>query len=305
MFEGTTAEATGTLPDPEDLFDEGMEEWWAGRRPQACGAFRRVLTLDPEHADAHNHLGVVCLEEGRLEAAEAHFEAAIKGGARKLRKDGEEVRWGDFENRPYLRGIANLALVRRRQGRYADAIELHQRLLRLDPDDGIRASFFLGEEWHRLGDLDRSIAAYLRDVPGPDQLFGLALALFARGDREAAALKLLAGIATNPHVAAMLLEEVWEEPHEGSLPQSEPDWASAYLEDAGDLWATTSGALDFLRFWWSAGPVRLWRTQLDEARTARSRARARTERDRAAETAARLTSEGYLRELIALMKRAS
>jgi tetratricopeptide (TPR) repeat protein len=63
----------------EDIFDEGMEYWWAGDRRLAAKAFRRALELDPEHADAHNHLGIVDWGARRLKAAERHFRAAISG----------------------------------------------------------------------------------------------------------------------------------------------------------------------------------------------------------------------------------
>lgn len=54
----------------DDTFDEGMEHWWAGDRRRAVKSFRRALELDPQHADVHNHLGIVSLEARKLNAAE-------------------------------------------------------------------------------------------------------------------------------------------------------------------------------------------------------------------------------------------
>jgi Flp pilus assembly protein TadD len=42
----------------EELFDQGMEHWWAGDRRRALPVFRKVLQRDVQHADAHNHLGI-------------------------------------------------------------------------------------------------------------------------------------------------------------------------------------------------------------------------------------------------------
>ena len=72
----------------ESAFEDGMELWWAGEKKKAARRFRDALKLDPGHADAHNHLGIVDLEAGRLDAAARHFEAAIRGGERELLRDG-------------------------------------------------------------------------------------------------------------------------------------------------------------------------------------------------------------------------
>jgi len=78
----------------DDVFDEGMEQYWAGDRRGAIKSFRRALELDPSHADAHNHLGIVSLEARKLKEAERHFRAAIDGGQRHLERSGAEVHWG-------------------------------------------------------------------------------------------------------------------------------------------------------------------------------------------------------------------
>lgn len=46
-----------------------------GRLDEARGAFERVLTLDPAHADARFWLGVVQLHEGDVAAARSQFQA--------------------------------------------------------------------------------------------------------------------------------------------------------------------------------------------------------------------------------------
>jgi hypothetical protein len=76
------------------VFDEGIERWWAvGRRSAKRPA------LAPQHPDAHNHLGIVNLEATQLEAAEHHFRAAIDGGQRKLKRDGDSGWWSSHRQR--------------------------------------------------------------------------------------------------------------------------------------------------------------------------------------------------------------
>src|SRR5436309_15749103 len=52
-----------------------MEE---GRSADAETAFRKVLELDPDHANAHNNLGDLLQREGKLEAAADEFRRAIE-----------------------------------------------------------------------------------------------------------------------------------------------------------------------------------------------------------------------------------
>ena len=105
------SEDTISNEEADDIFDEGMEHWWAGDRRTACRFFRRALKIDSEHADAHNHLGIDMMDKGRLEEAEKRYEAAIEGGQRHLVRDHGLVEWGHLENRPYLRALGNLALL--------------------------------------------------------------------------------------------------------------------------------------------------------------------------------------------------
>src|SRR4051812_5592747 len=48
-FDMTTL-APAQLDSADDLFEEGMERWWAGDRRGALKVFRRVLEIDPRHA---------------------------------------------------------------------------------------------------------------------------------------------------------------------------------------------------------------------------------------------------------------
>ena len=253
------------IDEANDLFHEGMEHWWVGDVTLACRLYRKAVKLDPSHGDALTHLGIAAYERGRLKQAEALYRAAIEAEEPKLERDGDEVHWGFIENRPYLRALGNLALCHRRRRHWEDALEIHLRMLRLNPNDnqGVRA--LVGEELHRVGRLEEAIAAHERAQEFPACNFGLALALLAAGRATDAALPLLRGMVANRYVAPMLLGEPWgrlECSHMTSL--AEPEEANAYVEDVGDLWRNTDSSAGFLRSWWAAAPVRAWRQRLDE-----------------------------------------
>jgi tetratricopeptide (TPR) repeat protein len=251
----------------DDVFDQGMEHWWAGDRRQAVKLFQRALKLDPRHADAHNHLGIVALDMRKLKAAELHFRAAADGGQRHLERDGENVPWGFMENRPYLRALANLALVLREQRNWAEALTLHQQLLRLNPDDHQGVRWLIGVEYLRVGDNDGAIDAFHKCLDEEvGCAFGLALArLRASGPSADIGEPLLTGFAANRYVAPMLLGEAWErlDAFHGTN-MAEPEWAHDVVTAQAAYWHAVPRGAALLRFWWAAPPVETWRRKLDK-----------------------------------------
>jgi hypothetical protein len=251
----------------DDTFDGGMEHWWAGDRRRAVKSFRRAIELDPQHADAHNHLGIVSLEARKLKAAEQHFRAAIDGGQRHLERDGAKVDWGFIENRPYLRGLANLALVLAEQKKWAEALAIHKHMLKLNPNDNQGVRWLIGVECLLVGDNDCAIDAFQKCLPEEvGCAFGLALAkLRARGPSADVGEALLVGFAANRYVAPMLLGETWErlDAFHGTN-MAEPEWAHDVIAAQADLWQAVPRGAELLRFWWAAPPVATWRRKLDE-----------------------------------------
>ncbi len=250
-----TSAETGTA---DDVFDEGMEYWWAGDRRSALKFFRRALKLDPRHADAHNHLGIVSLETRKLTAAVKHFRAAVDAGQRQLERDGAEVPWGIIENRSYLRALGNLALALAAQRKWAEALALHRQLLKLNPDDNQGVRYLIGPEYLRVGDNDSAIEAFAACAHEEvGCAFGLALAkLRARGPSAEIGEALLTGFAANRYVAPMLLGEEWErlDAYHGTN-MAEPEWAGDVVTAQADLWHAVPRGAEQLRFWWAALPV--------------------------------------------------
>jgi len=292
----------------DDVFDEGMEQYWAGDRRGAIKSFRRALELDPSHADAHNHLGIVSLEARKLKEAERHFRAAIDGGQRHLERSGAEVHWGFIENRPYLRGLGNLALVLVEQKKWAEALAIHKQMLKLNPNDNQGVRWMIGVESLRVGDDDGAIDAFRKCR---DQevgcAFGLALALLrARGPSADIGEALLSGFAANRYVAPMLLGEAWERLNAfHGTNMAEPEWASDVVTAQADLWHAVPRGAEVLRFWWAAPPVAAWRRSLDEIMVRLRVLAPSDERSAAVSEWTLLRSDDQIRELVRTVRAAS
>ena len=285
----------------DEAFDQGMEHWWDGNRRGAVKFFRRALKLDPQHADAHNHLGIVNLDARKLKAAEQRFRAAIDGGQHHLERDGLEVHWGFIENRPYLRGLANLALVLVEQKKWAEALTVHEEMLKLNPNDNQGVRWMIGNDYLRVGDNEGAIKAFeqclLEEV---GCAFGLALAkLHAHGPSADVGHALVTGFAGNRYVTPMLLGESWErlDAFHGTN-MAEPEWAHDIIVAQADLWHAVPRGADVLRFWWTAPPVANYRRKLDDTMVRLKDLSAPNERSAVVSEWHELRSEETIRELV-------
>jgi len=292
----------------DETFDEGMELWWAGDRRGAAKSFRRALEVDPRHADAHNHLGIISLEARKLKAAEQHFRAAIDGGQRHLERNGTAVRWDRIENRPYLRGLANLALVLAEQKKWTEALTIHRRMLKLNPNDDQGVRYLIGIECLHAGDGEGAIDAF-RNCASDEVgcAFGLALAkLRVHGPSAEIGEALLTGFAANRYVAPILLGESWArlDGFHGTN-MAEPEWAQDVVDAQAEIWhAIPEGAYQ-LRFWWMAPPVASWRRKLDAIMVSLKDLPASNERSAVVSDWRSLRSAETVRDLVRAVRRLS
>lgn len=299
---------SGATRAAADVFDEGMEHWWAGDRKAAAKLFRRALAIDSRHADAHNHLGIVSLEARKLKAAEQHFRAAIDGSQRHLERDGAKVPWGFLENRPYLRAMGNLALVFLEQRKWEDALSVHSQMLELNPNDNQGVRYLIGPEYLRVGDTASAIKVFescLYEEPGC--AFGLALAkIRALGPSAEIGEALVIGFAANRYVTPMLLGETWErlDAFHGTN-MAEPEWADDVVVAQADLWHAVARGAELLRFWWKAPSIVRWRNRLDEIMIRLKDLPPSPERSAVVSEWSALRSEDTIRDLVRTVRRVS
>lgn len=129
-----------------DKFDLGCEYLDVGDLKKARQIFNSILKECPYFIDALNHLAAVEWDGGNLAAAENHYSKAYEIGHSVLPGDFRgKLPWGWIDNRPFLRSLHGLALVKLRRGDARAARDLLLRLIKLDPDDRLGARMILDD----------------------------------------------------------------------------------------------------------------------------------------------------------------
>jgi hypothetical protein len=145
------------LADPVwEGFQEAVRLQVAGRLAEAEAAWRRVLTLAPDAAEAHTNLGTVLKSLDRVdEAAAAHREAVRR-------------------NPGFAQGWFNLGVVEAWRRRWSEAEAAFRRTLALEPQHHM-AELQLAYVLLLTGRFDEGWAAYeaRREIPGRVDRLGL------------------------------------------------------------------------------------------------------------------------------------
>jgi len=243
----------------DDLMDEfhtGCESYEEGNLDEAERIFRAVLAQMPDHLDAIHHLALVLSERGLLTEACDLWEQTSRIGHKAFPQDfklgRDHLEWGWLENRPFLRCLHGLALVRYDDGQIGEALRLFQELLTLNPNDnqGVRA--IAVEALFKLGIFEDALEItkqYPDDVM-PETLYGRALALFKLGQRQEASVALLEAIQYLPLVAKELLKVKHRLPKTAmpdAVTMGGADEAYYYWEHCGQFWEEDTEALEWLR----------------------------------------------------------
>src|SRR4051794_38949884 len=70
--------ATSDTPLPDAALREAAAHHASGRLAQADEAYRRLLVVEPENGELLHRLGVLAAQQGRVEEARRHLEAAVR-----------------------------------------------------------------------------------------------------------------------------------------------------------------------------------------------------------------------------------
>ncbi|HEX4143075.1 MAG TPA: sulfotransferase [Pirellulales bacterium] len=209
----TTASQPPDLPAGIDLlFELALHERRAGRLEEAAAAYRRVLAIRPNLAEAHVNLGNVLTEQRKLDDAAAQYKSAIalnpnlfqacNNLGNILREQGElEQALAHYHqaialNPDYADAHNNVAGVLRSQGKLAEAVERYQHAIALRPDFADAHNNLAGV-LKQLGRFDEALAHYDRALAlRPDFVQAhyrrTDLKTFRAGDADLAALEALA-----------------------------------------------------------------------------------------------------------------
>jgi len=158
-----------SINDPREvqrMFEDAVRHQQAGRLDDAAAGYRRILSLQPDLANAHNNLGGALAALGSTVEATACYERAIA-----LNPDQADAHY-------------NLGNAFRTLGRRDDAAECYRRAIFLRPDFA-RTWNNLGIVLHERGQIDDAVMHYERaldlDPDYADAHNNLGLALIAGG----------------------------------------------------------------------------------------------------------------------------
>ncbi len=160
----------------------------AGRLAEATAAYRTIVALRPDIAEAHYHLGKVLLDQNKLDEAAIQYQhaLALKPGLFAAHND--------------------LGCIFHEQGKLDQAVARLEQAIALAPDFA-EAYYHLGNVLNQQGKLDEAMARYERAVALRADFFeaynNLGNILRAQGRFDQAAARYEQAIALAPDVAAL------------------------------------------------------------------------------------------------------
>jgi tetratricopeptide (TPR) repeat protein len=237
-------------------FNRGCELYEEGSDDEAESIFRAVLAQMPDHIDAIHHLALVLSDRNLSDQARDLWEQAVRIGHKAFPQDfeieGDLLEWGWLDNRPFLRCLHGLALVRYEKGEIDEALELFHELLSLNPNDNqgvrsiaIEALFKL----ERFEDALEIAEHYPYDIMS-ETLYGRALALFKLGQRNKATVALKKAIKHSPLVGKELLKTRHRLPRTANpdmITMGGADEAYYYWKDSGKFWEQDTETMEWLK----------------------------------------------------------
>jgi protein O-GlcNAc transferase len=205
-----------------ELFQEGLGHETAGRLEQAYALYRRVVGIDPRHAEGHFKMAGLTVRIGRHDLALGHAEAAV---ALRPREAGYQLHLGMILDalgraesglacyrtalalRPaYPQAHNNLANTLARLGRFAEAETHYRAALELNPAMA-EAHNNLGHTLNCLGRSAEAEAACRRALelrPSyPAALNNLGLALSAQGRLDDAEASFRTALRLKPDISGL------------------------------------------------------------------------------------------------------
>ena len=214
----------------------------------------KAVELDPANTAARVELAEMEFHAGRYEKSLQMAAEIEQLDAPLLRQRGVQW-WVDRDTRPFLRALQGQMLCQWHLGRAAEAAEIGQRLLGINPADHLGTRFYtplfllLAGENEAASAFFRHYAQnYPGDMPNAWLAFAWALTLCLEGDDQGARKKYREAIMANIYIAPRLLgerpppEDIYH-PTERDEPQSAAEFAGAF----GGLWEREAAALRVLR----------------------------------------------------------
>ena len=214
----------------------------------------KAVELDPANTAARVELAEMEFHAGHYEKSRQMAEEIERIDAPLLRQRSVQW-WVDRDTRPLLRALHGQMLCHWHLGRAADAAEIGQRALAINPMDHLGARFYTPLFLLLAGENDEASAFfrhyaqnYPGDMPNAWLMFAWALTLCLEGDDQGARKKYREAMLANIYIAPRLLGE--RPPREDIFHPSERDEPQSAVEFAGSfggLWDREASAMRVLR----------------------------------------------------------
>ncbi len=198
--------ATRELDVPPDIEEHAAELYEKREYPRATVAFKLLTEAFEDYAEGHNYLGLIALDQERLDEAIGHFEKTMEVGRRLFPKKIAKNRWwSDLVTRPYMRGLRNLALTLNEAKRYDESLAACDRLHQECQDEitaaAHRASVYLNTaRWQQAHDA----AKYIHQI-SPGESIVAAFAAFELGKKSDARAYFTHASLNCPNAVAMVI----------------------------------------------------------------------------------------------------
>ncbi|MCG6880434.1 MAG: tetratricopeptide repeat protein [Deltaproteobacteria bacterium] len=191
---------------PPDIEEEVAGFYEKGDYSRAKVLFRLLIDCFEDYAEGYNYLGLIALDQERLEEAIGHFRKTIETGRKHFPKKISRKRyWSDLSTRPYMRGLRNLTIALIRSGRYEDALRLCDRLEKECMDE-ISATAFRATAYLNLGHYQQAADSAVKIIKlDPSESLIAGFAVYELGRTEDALALFIHGALNYPRAARMIL----------------------------------------------------------------------------------------------------
>jgi tetratricopeptide (TPR) repeat protein len=187
-------------------FEDALETLRAGHYENAACLLRAFIKRFPYHIDSYHHLGIIETDLGHRGRALKCFEMGYRIGLRAIPENfAGRLPWIHLANRPFLRAAHGFGLALERERRHLDAVDVYERVLRLNPDDNQGIRFLLPRLYLEAGALAKARAALEQHGADGMNLYTRCLLEIHDGHRWEAVRWLCRGLAYNLHLPELVL----------------------------------------------------------------------------------------------------
>jgi tetratricopeptide (TPR) repeat protein len=250
-FTGPRDRVASTASTPVERAQDLMYRAFEARGRRRVHLARQALEISPDCADAYTLLAEECTDPAEARDLYAQAVAAAERALGPIFEESAGHFWRDVRTRPYMRARFGLARCLEDMDQRDEALTHYREQLRLDPGDSLGARHILLAGLLLAGHDDEAGALLDRygEEPAALSSYGRALWAFRRqGDGQTSRQRLRAAFRANRHVPEYLLGDAdWMGLAPSSYAMGSREEAMVVLEEQGEAWKATAGALEWLR----------------------------------------------------------